>query len=83
LKNVLKDVRSRGYSVIWETQSHGVASVAAAVQKPDARIVTVLSLGFATSQVTREELPALGESIRKAAAAMARLLAQEEQKHAA
>jgi DNA-binding IclR family transcriptional regulator len=83
LKKVLKDVRSRGYSVIWETQSHGVASVAAAVPKPDARIVTVLSLGFATSQVTREELPALGESIRKAAAAMARLLAQEEQQHAA
>ena len=83
LKKALKDVRARGYSVIWETQTHGVGSVAAPVPKPDARVVTVLSLGFATSQVPREQLPLLGETIRKAAAAMARLLAQEEHKHAA
>jgi DNA-binding IclR family transcriptional regulator len=83
LKKVLKDVRSRRYSVIWETQSHGVGSVAAAVPRLGAKVVSVLSLGFATSQVTREELPTLGESIRKAAAALAPLLAQEEQKDAA
>jgi DNA-binding IclR family transcriptional regulator len=83
LKKALKDVRSRGYSVIWETQSHGVGSVAAALPRPGAKIVSVLSLGFATSQVVREELPALGESIRKAATALARLLAQEEHKDAA
>jgi DNA-binding IclR family transcriptional regulator len=81
LKKVLRDTRARGYSVIWETQSHGVGSVAAAV--PGAKVVSVLSLGFATSQVAREELPTLGESIRKAAAALARLLALEEQKNAA
>src|SRR5438309_2308795 len=80
LRKVLRDVRTRGYSVIWETQSHGVGSVAAAVPRPGAKVVSVLSLGFATSQVTREELPVLGDSIRKAAAALARLLAQEEQK---
>ena len=51
--------------------------------KPDAKVVSVLSLGFATSQVAREELPTLGETIRKAAAALARLLAQEEHKDAA
>jgi DNA-binding IclR family transcriptional regulator len=83
LKRVLRDVRTRGYSVIWETQSHGVGSVAAAVPRPGAKVVSVLSLGFATSQVTREIVPTLGDSIRKAAAALARLLAQEEQKHAA
>lgn len=83
LKKALKDVRTRGYSAIWETQSHGVGSVAAAVPKPDAKVVSVLSLGFATSQVAREELPTLGETIRKAAAALARLLAQEEHKDAA
>jgi hypothetical protein len=33
--------------------------------------------------MTREELPTLGESIRKAATALVRLLAQEEQKDAA
>ena len=76
-------MRTRGYSMIWETQSHGVGSVAAAVPRPDAKVVSVLSLGFATSQVTREELPTLGETICKAAAALARLLAQEEHKDAA
>jgi DNA-binding IclR family transcriptional regulator len=83
LRKVLKEVRSRGYSAIWETQSHGVGSVAAAVPRPDAKVVSVLSLGFATSQVGRNDLPALGESIRKAAATLAGLLAQEERKNVA
>ena len=83
LKKVLREVRVRGYSVIWETQTHGVGSVAAPVPRPDAKVVNVLSLGFATSQVTRETLPVLGDSICKAAAALARLLAQKEQKNAA
>lgn len=83
LKKALKDVRTRGYSVIWETQSHGVGSVAASVPKSDAKVVTVLSVGFATSQVTRDTLPLLGEAVRKAAATLARLFEQEEQKNAA
>ena len=57
--------------------------VAAAVPRPGAKVVSALSLGFATSQVAREDLPTLGESIRKAAVTLARLLAQEEQKDAA
>jgi DNA-binding IclR family transcriptional regulator len=83
LKKVLKEVRARGYSMIWETQSHGTGSVAAPVLRPNAKVVTVLSLGFATSQVTREELPALGEAICKAAATLALLSTQEGQKDAA
>jgi IclR family acetate operon transcriptional repressor len=83
LKKVLKDVRARGYSMIWETQSHGTGSVAAPVLRSNAKIVTVLSLGFATSQVTREELPVLGEAVSRAAAALARLSTQEGQKNAA
>jgi DNA-binding IclR family transcriptional regulator len=80
LKAALRSVVTRGYSVNWEEHTQGVGSVAAPVRRADGSLVCVLSLGFATSQVTRERFAALGEVIKTAAALMARRISEEERK---
>lgn len=63
----LAGVRSRGYSVNWEENTPGVASVAAPIKGAADGLVPVVSVGFATSQVDRKDLPSLGARVAKAA----------------
>lgn len=67
LKAELASIRARGYSVNWEENTVGVASVAAPIPDAADGFVPVVSIGFATSQVERKEVPALGERVAKAA----------------
>jgi IclR family acetate operon transcriptional repressor len=70
LKAELAAIRARGYSVNWEEHTVGVGSVAAAIRSAADGSVPVLSVGFATSQIERKEVPALGERVAKAAGAI-------------
>jgi IclR family acetate operon transcriptional repressor len=67
LKAELAAIRARGYSVNWEENTPGVGSVAAAIANAGDGFVPVLSIGFATSQLERKDVPALGERVAKAA----------------
>ncbi len=65
-------IRAEGYSVNWEEYRVGVASVAAPAVDVDGNLLAVVSVGFATSQVTRQDCRALGLLVRNAAAELAR-----------
>lgn len=67
LKRELATIRLRGYSVNWEENNVGIGSVAAAIPAATDGFVPVVSVGFATSQVERKDVPALGERVAKAA----------------
>jgi DNA-binding IclR family transcriptional regulator len=71
LSRRLAQVRARGYSLNWEENTVGVASVAAAACDPNGGPLCILSLGFATSQVGRGRVASLGQEIKKAAAELA------------
>ena len=70
LKAELAAIRARGYSINWEENTVGVGSVAAAIPGAKDGFVPVLSIGFATSQIERKEIPALGVRVAKAAGAI-------------
>jgi DNA-binding IclR family transcriptional regulator len=72
----LAEVRAQGYSINWEERTVGVASVAAPVTNPESGAVCVLSLGFATSQIKRDEVGKLGKYVRAAAKLLATKLEQ-------
>ncbi|HEY5900705.1 MAG TPA: IclR family transcriptional regulator [Burkholderiales bacterium] len=67
LKADLAVIRARGYSVNWEERFIGVGSVATAIPGGIDGSIPIISVGFATSQVRREDVPALGERVAKAA----------------
>ena len=68
LKKQLLDVQKRGYSINWEENTVGVASVAACIPGgPNKEEVQVISLGFATSQVPQSDIESLGELVKKSA----------------
>ncbi len=67
LKSDLATIRARGYSINWEERFIGVGSVAAAIPGSLDETIPVLSVGFATSQIRRDEVPALGERVARAA----------------
>ena len=65
LKKQLLDVHKRGYSINWEENTVGVASVAACIPGgPKKEEVQVISLGFATSQVQQSDIESLGELVK-------------------
>jgi DNA-binding IclR family transcriptional regulator len=72
----LSRIRARGYSVNWQENTPGVASVAASVGAISGRPPLVLSIGFATSQATLKRCDELGIRVRAAARKMARLLTE-------
>jgi len=63
----LAEVCSLEYSINWEERTVGVASVAAPVLREDGSALCILSLGFATSQVKRDQIAKLGSEVRGAA----------------
>lgn len=68
LKNQLHQVHKQGYSVNWEENTVGVASVAACIPGgPKNEEVEVISLGFATSQVQQSDIESLGELVKNSA----------------
>lgn len=67
----LAEIRARGYSTNWEESTVGIASVAAAVCNSDAMPLCYLSLGFATSQIKREQMAGLGREVKAAAEELA------------
>jgi len=68
LEKQLLDVQKSGYSINWEENTVGVASVAACIPGgPKNEEVQVISLGFATSQVQPSEIKSLGELVKKTA----------------
>jgi IclR family acetate operon transcriptional repressor len=73
----LADVRANGYSINWEERTLGVGSVAAPVNAADGSPLCVLSVGFATSQVKKDQIGALGREIKSAAKQLAAALAEK------
>lgn len=73
----LAEVRTKGYSTNWEMRTAGVGSVAAPVVTADGTPLCVLSVGFATSQIKKEQLAALGREIKNAAKQLAAVLAEK------
>jgi len=73
----LAEVRANGYSTNWELRTAGVGSVAAPVLTADGEPLCVLSVGFATSQIKKDQLPALGREIKSAAKQLAKVLAEK------
>lgn len=74
LKQNIQQVRKVGYSINWEENTLGVASVAAPVRDEMGYAMIVISLGFAISQVRRDGMAALGEKVKRTAAQAAKYL---------
>lgn len=66
-------VRARGYSVNWEENTPGVASVAAPVLDSRGALLAVVSVAFATSQAERRQVAALGAQVARSAARISEL----------
>jgi DNA-binding IclR family transcriptional regulator len=73
----LADVRSNGYSTNWELSTPGVGSLAAPVAATDGSALCVLSVGFATSQIKKDQLEVLGRDLKKAANQLAKVFAEK------
>jgi DNA-binding IclR family transcriptional regulator len=73
----LAEVRTNGYSVNWEEHTLGVGSVAAPVNASDGTPLCVLSIGFATSQVRKDQIGSLGRETKSAAKQLAKVLAEK------
>jgi DNA-binding IclR family transcriptional regulator len=73
----LAEVRANGYSTNWELRTAGVGSVAAPVVSADGTSLCVLSVGFATSQIRKEQLARLGREIKNAAKQLSKVLAEK------
>ena len=73
----LAEGRANGYSNSRELLTAGVGSVAAPVLNADGEPLCVLSVGFATSQIKKGQLPALGREIKSAAKQLAKVLAEK------
>ncbi len=73
----LAEIRTRGFSTNWEERTIGIASVAAPVRNYAGKAMCFLSLGFATSQVKREQMAALGGAVSAAAADLGARLEME------
>jgi len=63
IKSDIEKVRACGYAINWEELTMGVGSVASAILGQNNELLAVLSIGFATSQVVREDMPKLGERV--------------------
>lgn len=68
-------IRACGYAINWEELTVGVGSVAAAILGVNKELLAVISIGFATSQVAREDMPRLGERVRDKAREISNRLA--------
>jgi DNA-binding IclR family transcriptional regulator len=79
----LVEVRKQGYSINWEERTVGVASVAAPVIDADSNLLCILSLGFATSQIKRDDIGRLGALVRNAAALLCKKLRERGMRDAA
>lgn len=67
LKADIEKIRARGYSLNWEELTLGVGSVAAPIYNEKKGLLAILSIGFATSQVARQDMPQLGERVVRTA----------------
>jgi IclR family acetate operon transcriptional repressor len=63
IKSDIEKVRACGYAINWEELTMGVGSVASAILGQNNELLAVLSIGFATSQVVRGDMPKLGERV--------------------
>lgn len=63
LINELSTIRESGYSTNWEELTLGVGSVAAPILSPEKTLQAVISIGFATSQVAKDEMQGLGQKL--------------------
>ena len=63
----LHHIRHQGYALSWEMVSPGVGSVSSPVIGVNGELAAVLTLGFGTGQVAREECDHLGKRIQRAA----------------
>jgi len=73
----IKEVRANGYSVNWEERTLGAGSVAVSVNASDGTPLCVLSLGFATSRVKKDQVGRLGRETKSAAKKLAKVLAEK------
>lgn len=74
LRKDIKIAASRGYSVNWEENNIGVASIGAPIRNGRGELAAVLSVGFATSQITRSDVMPLGRSIARAAGEISHMI---------
>jgi len=73
-KALIKDLaqtRSRGYSVNWEENTIGVASLAAPVTSRHAHTLAALALAFPASAAAKKDLTKIGELLSTAARSLA------------
>lgn len=72
-----------GYSLNWEENNPGVASVAAPIRNGDGALTAVISVGFASSQIPRRRVPELGRLLIGLAEAIAEKLADTNSRRVA
>jgi len=72
LKEVLRQVRSRGYSVNWEENQVGIGSIAAPIM--GAHSGSAVGIAFPISAVRKADIPAFGARIVECARAISRRL---------
>ncbi len=72
LKEVLRQVRSRGYSVNWEENQLGIGSIAAPIA--DGHWLSAVGIAFPVAAVRKAEIPALGARVAECARAISRRL---------
>lgn len=70
LRAELASIRARGFSTIWGEAIPGVGAVSAPITDAAGHLIAVLCLGFAIGQVTKRDVPQLGNKIVKAAREM-------------
>jgi DNA-binding IclR family transcriptional regulator len=63
----LSTIRERRYSINWEENTPGVGSIASPILDTRGGLLAVLSIAFATSQVDRRQVAALGAHVARAA----------------
>jgi DNA-binding IclR family transcriptional regulator len=67
LKADLSAVRTRGYSVNWEENTVGVASLAAPISPKQSHTVAALALAFPASATAKKDMPRIGKLLSAAA----------------
>jgi len=71
LKSDLAQIRTRGYSVNWEENTAGVASLAAPIVSRHSHTLAALALAFPATPAAKKDLPRIGKLLSAAGRALA------------
>lgn len=71
LKSDLSQIRTRGYSINWEENTMGVASLAAPIVSRHSHTLAALALAFPATPAAKKDLPRIGKLLSAAGRALA------------